>query len=380
MSVITLTQDLVRINSVTPQAESDVARQGGEERLALWLRDFFSDRDFHCELNYVESGRPNLVARPSFYDSFLPTVVFTAHLDTVDVQDMPAPFAADIRDGHLYGRGACDVKGTLAAMAVSLVEWCAQQSQPVFNPVFIATMGEEAGTLGAKWLAKQGWKFDAVLVGEPTCLQPVVAHKGLWRAAITTHGISCHSSRPELGKNAVDGMVQLIGSLRQRFVPEFVGISGNTFSLTTIHGGTLINMIPDSCRIEIDMRFDARTPIEKLRAVLREQVRNSDFEAELNELQCDPGFRRRTDSLLFRMVARAMADEGLTIEEKEEPWYSDAGHFSAAGFDTLLWGAGDIRYAHTRDERIAVTELEKAVSVLKRVLYNFQGHYESAKR
>ncbi|HNR66513.1 MAG TPA: M20 family metallopeptidase [bacterium] len=376
-SVVELTQNLVRINSITPQAVSETARLGGEANLAAWLQKYLEARSFRCQLDWVEPGRPNLIAYPGYWDPSRPSIAFTAHMDTVDVGDMPEPFSATIHNGVLYGRGACDVKGTMAAMITAIIDWSSQQKQPAFNPLFIATMGEEAGTLGSKRLAKQGMQLDAILVGEPTGLQPVVAHRGLWRLALQTLGVSCHSSRPENGVNAVDAMVDLINAIRQHLIPKWCGTGNTTFSFTTIHGGSMINMIPDSCRVEVDSRCDPGIDIKGFRNALIKVIDDQAGKVEWSEIQCDPGYRVQENSLLLSTLARAMADEGLQFVQKEEPWYSDAGHFSAAGYDTLLWGAGDIRWAHTRDEIIKVKDLEKAVAILKRLLAHYQVHYES---
>ena len=151
--VVTLARELVKINSIPDSLHRDFGK--GETYLAHWLKDLFSCFDFTTDLLPVEGTRPNLIVRHQAFVPGLPTLALTAHLDTVSADGMTIdPFAAVVRDNRLYGRGACDVKGTMAVMIVSLLNWYKKnvREDQVFNILFIATMGEEGGTLGSREL------------------------------------------------------------------------------------------------------------------------------------------------------------------------------------------------------------------------------------
>jgi len=376
-----LLQKLVQINSVTPSLESGSPANGGEESLAQWVKQFLESYHFHCELDYVEPGRPNIIARHRFFDPELPTVAFEAHLDTVDVERMSIdPFAGAIYDNALWGRGACDVKGTMAAMLTALVKWTNQTGGHHFNPIFIGTMGEENGTIGARHLARQGLPLDMILVGEPTSLNPVVGHKGIWRFAIETKGLAGHSSRPEQGRNAVEAMIPVLNALQNRVKPKFESTAGNTLSVTLLHGGTTINVIPDSCRLSVDARFIPGTKldiVEEHISAMVETLQNNHPEFHYNfiEIQQNPPFKAKENSVLLSLLEETLAAHNVSARRLFEPWYSDAGHYSLSGYDVIVWGAGDICHAHTADEHIDIDQLQLAEQLLVEFLDTCEEYY-----
>lgn len=373
---LTLLQKLVQINSVTPTSQSKWAEEGGEETLALWLKDYLQQYNFFCELDYVLPGRPNLIARPPRFDESLPTIAFEAHLDTVDVEGMTVdPFAAVIRDGALWGRGACDVKGPMAVMLTSLIKWTLESRRPKFNAIFIGTMGEETGTLGAKHLAQQRLPLDMILVGEPTLMNPVIGHKGVWRFAIETKGRSCHSSRPQEGENAIEAMIPILQLIQGKIKSEFERQAENTLSITTLHAGNTINIIPEKCRAEVDARFRNGTDVAAFRHILQTELKKFGNNNQYIEIQDYPAFNAVDGSVLLEMLETALEQENMAKSHLYEPWYSDAGHLSLAGYDVIVWGPGDIRHAHTSEEHIAIEQVSAGERVLDRFLRICEDHY-----
>ena len=371
LSVIELTAELVRINSVSPQGISS-SHHPGEKALAAWLADYFQQNDFSVELQPVVKDRPNLIARSRHFQPQHPTLALEAHMDTVDVLGMIVePLRAEIRDGALWGRGSCDVKGTLAAMITAALLWHQQSKPPHLNVMVLATMGEEMGTLGSQALARQTWPFHSVLVGEPTGLQPVIAHQGLWRLAVETWGKSCHSSRPEEGVNAIESMLQAQQVIVQELAPAFKREHKNTLSMTTLHAGSMINIIPDHARLEIDARFSADTDVERHWQTWQSKLKSDQI--VLTELERKPAFLSRSPSVLLSGLQAAIEKKGMACIPKAERYYSDAGHFSTAGYDAILWGAGDIRQAHTAAEHIELDQLHRAVELLL-TLFEIFGH------
>jgi acetylornithine deacetylase/succinyl-diaminopimelate desuccinylase-like protein len=164
LSVVELAAELVRINSVSPKTKS-MLQHPGESALAAWLADYLSQNDFLVELQPVADERANLIARSCRFQPQNPTLALEAHMDTVDVQGMTvSPFAAEIRDQALWGRGSADVKGTLAAMITAAILWHQVPALPGLNVMILATMGEEMGTLGSQALVTRTWPFRSVLV------------------------------------------------------------------------------------------------------------------------------------------------------------------------------------------------------------------------
>ena len=379
--VLELARELVQINSITPTAVSRQAKQGGERKLAEWLQNYFSDRGFAAELDWVTQNRPNLIVTAAGFDPKRPTVAFEAHMDTVDVVDMTIdPFAAEVRDGFLWGRGACDVKGPMAAMITAMMDWYGTERRHSFNLVFVGTMGEEAGTLGARHIAKSGRRFDLALVGEPTRLQPVVGHKGLWRFFVETTGQAAHSAMPDQGVNAIQKMIPILNTFIYRLCPDFERLDENTMSLTMLHGGSVINVIPERCRVYFDARFGPNTDIAGFEdKIIRELERiareNAHTEVTFHEIQRNPAFRTNERSTLLGLLEIALEEAGVESQRRIEPWYSDAGFISSAGMDTVIWGPGDIRDAHTAAEKISVDQLKKAVQVLKGFLHHCEDYY-----
>lgn len=373
IDVVHVAQKLISINSVTPSGKSDLALQGGEQELAYWLSDFFQSLGFEALQQPVEEGRPNLIVKPADFGS-KPVVCFQAHMDTVDVEGMTIdPFGGEVKDGFLYGRGACDVKGPMAALIVAYIEWYAHVDRRPFDLVFLATMGEETGTLGARYFAESGFHIDNMIVSEPTSLQPVVGHKGVWRFSLETFGRAAHSSMPEQGENAVDKMVEALAFVREKVQPPFESDPGNTLSVTMVHGGSTVNIIPDYCRADFDARFFHAEKIDHCRSLLE----SNGYGAQFNEIQNYPAYISRPDSITRKNLELALKNRRIDFEPKQEPWYSDAGPLSNAGIDTVVWGPGDIRDAHTKDEKISVEQLRTAKSVLLEFLAVTEEYYGS---
>jgi acetylornithine deacetylase/succinyl-diaminopimelate desuccinylase-like protein len=372
LSVVELAAELVRINSVTPRAQA--ATDGpGETALADWLTGYLQQNDFEVERQVVAANRPNLIARSRHYKAHCPTLALAAHMDTVDTQGMTiAPFGAEIRNQALWGRGSCDDKGTLAAMITGALLWHQQQSTPNLNVVVLATMGEEMGTLGSEVLARQQLPYKAILVGEPTDLQPVIAHKGLWRLAVHSFGKAAHSSRPEEGVNAIEKLFEAQKIIVNDLKPLFEKQSDNTMNMTTLHSGSMINIIPDYGCLEIDARYVVGTDIEWHWQDWQTKLRLPCL--KLKELERKPAFACQDDSALLAALEQAIHHQGMICRPQIERYYSDAGHFSAAGYDVILWGAGSISQAHTAEEHIPLDQLHRAVAMLMDLFQVF-GRY-----
>jgi acetylornithine deacetylase/succinyl-diaminopimelate desuccinylase-like protein len=368
-SVAELAQALVRIPSVNPDGDpgtDHVGEQAGAEFVADFLRSLGAETTLH----EVHPGRPNVVGRFPAAGA-KPRLLFAPHTDTVSVAGMTIdPFGGEIRDGKLYGRGASDTKGPMAAMLWALRE-CRELLPDLTHEVWFAgLMGEEAGQDGAKALAAQE-KFDFVIVGEPTDLEVVFKHKVDVTARVVATGRSAHSSCPERGENAITKLAAGLLSLEKALTAYFAGVEDPvlghpTFSIGTIRGGTKFNIVPDHAEAVIDLRLlpaqwkngEAHEVFEVMRAACPglqvEKIMGSEA------LDTNPAH-----PFIAKLTAAGGHPAGAA-------WFCDAAIFSAEGIPAVAVGPGSIAQAHTEDEFIEVAALEQGVEFFKRFLHSLR--------
>jgi acetylornithine deacetylase ArgE len=371
-SVLTIARDLVRIGSVNPMGRSIGGPSVGEERLTGWLEAFLLGIGARCRRQPVSPGRDNLVAELSWPGAGRP-VLLAAHQDTVPVDGMTVPpFDGEVRDGRLYGRGACDVKGGMAAMLAAMERLASERPRGAASVAAAFTVDEESGFTGVRRLARDlpaGAAF--AVVAEPTRLEVVVAHKGLVRWRIRTLGRSCHSARPSDGVNAVYRMAPVLAALEGYAAGLSAGPSHHllgspTLSVGVIRGGTSVNTVPGSCEIEIDRRLlpgeDPVFAVDHCRRFLLEHLPGSDLEIEpawITDIALDTPI----DAEVVQVSLAAVRKVRGRAEPAGVPYGTDASKLAEAGLPSVVLGPGDIGQAHTVDEWIEVSELERAVEV-----------------
>ena len=266
-----LLEDLIAIPSVNPMGRDVSGSEFFETRVTAYLVEYLKRLDVPFEQVDIAPGRSNVIARlDSPTDSR--TVLLDAHQDTVPVDGMTiAPFEPVERDGRLYGRGSCDVKGGLAAMLWAFTRLARERPSEMSNVVLSLTCDEEATSLGINHLT-ESWSDDSrsyqlcpqrpdvAIVAEPTQLDIVVAHRGATRWKLHTQGRACHSSRPNEGINAIYRMAQVVQHLEEYAAwlpdsrPAHPLCGPATLSVGRIEGGSSVNVVPDFCVIEIDRR------------------------------------------------------------------------------------------------------------------------------
>src|SRR5262249_25945178 len=227
-----------------------------------YLEQFFRDLGVPHQRQPVAPLRDNLVARCDVPGA-RSTLLFEAHQDTVPVDNMTVePFGAALDGGRLYGRGACDVKGGLAAMLAAFARVARERPAGACNLILAASVDEEHTFLGVQHLVKAlgPGRPDAAVVAEPTRLSVVHAHKGVVRWHLETAGRSCHSSRPELGENAIYHMARVLPAveeyaawLRASRLDALLGPP--TLSVGRSAGGTGANAARDRCRVVVARRL-----------------------------------------------------------------------------------------------------------------------------
>jgi acetylornithine deacetylase/succinyl-diaminopimelate desuccinylase-like protein len=363
-TVVELLQTLVRIPSVHPAGDPGTAHTGElamAQWLAEWLRQEFAGA--RVELREVLPGRPNVVARLTDGGGRKPRLLFAPHTDTVSVGGMTIdPFGGELRDGRIWGRGASDTKGPMSAMLWALRAARERLPEAAYEIWFAGLCSEEAGQYGAWALAKEE-KFDFVIAGEPTGLDAVVAHKGALWLTLTTRGRAVHAAEPERGDNAIYKMADVLRSVRDVIAPALVGgkhplLGHTTISAGTIGGGSKINIVPDVCRAEVDIRYlPGEGPLEMVTQRLREACPSVEI-AHINSVPMLTDEKHPVIALLQECGSRCVG----------APWFSDAGIFAQHGVPAIALGPGSIAQAHTKDEWIAVEDLEKGAGFFEQFL------------
>src|SRR5277367_5030227 len=257
-SVSGLLQALVRIPSVNPHGSPGIDKPG-EQACAEFVAGFLRECGAEVELREVAPGRPNVLGRFPANAPGKKRVMLAPHLDTVSVVGMTIdPFGGEIRDGKIWGRGATDTKGCMAAMLWSLRELRERIPDLEHEIWFAGLMGEEAGQEGARAFVKQE-RADFALIGEPTGRDIVYTHKGAYWLNLRTTGRAVHASNPALGENAIYKMADVLRCIRDEIAPRLAAqsdpvLGSPTISAGMIRGGTKTNIVPDFCELEVDTR------------------------------------------------------------------------------------------------------------------------------
>lgn len=373
--VVDLLQQLVRIPSVNPDNAPGTA-DTGEETIAVFLSGWLESIGASVTLEEIRPGRPNLIARFAPRDG-RPRILLGPHLDTVGVAGMTVdPFGGEIRDGKLWGRGASDTKGPMAAML-----WALHENRDLLESLpiavdFVGFMGEESGQWGSKDFAKNhGEDYTFALVGEPTSMEIVHVTKGSLWATLRTTGKAVHSSMPERGENAILKLTRALDRLDCHLVSELAGfthpvLGRSTMNVGVIRGGSRPNIVPDLAEAEIDIRITpALTEAGGALKLLKDTLEFHDLPVEIVRPHENPPMDTSAD----HPVIRRLLATGTDVKLAGAPWFSDAAHLSAGGIPSVCIGPGSIDQAHTADEFIDLTALREGAEFFTRFVRGL-GH------
>jgi acetylornithine deacetylase len=364
----------------------DTTTRGSNLELLAFVEALLDDLDVpHERVPSPDGTRANLLARigPAVPGG----VVLSGHTDCVPVAGQPwttDPFELVERDGRLHGRGTTDMKGFLAAVLAAVP---AMVESPLRRPVLLAfSYDEEVGTVGAPSLVERLVATQprpaAAIIGEPTSMQVVTAHKGVRSFTTVVHGVDAHSSQPHRAANAVAAVARIatfIDDLAARhreaavdpsFDPPFT-----TFNLATVTGGQAINIVPRHGELTWEYR---PVPVDDGEALVAEVEAFAEAEV-LPRLRAGTGrgeieFRRDAVVRALATEDGSVADElarALTGDEgppRSVAFGTDAGHFQAAGIPAVVCGPGTIDDAHQPDESIAIAELDACDRFVERLV------------
>jgi acetylornithine deacetylase len=376
-----LLRDLVALPSINPMGRPLQGPNIYEHKVTAYLEDFFRVLGVPYERQTVAPQRENILAWTDAPKASR-TIIFEAHQDTVPTDNMTIdPFAARIENGRLYGRGACDIKGGMAAMLAAFARVVREKPSGAARVVMACTVDEEHTFLGVQRLAQSDLRgrFAGLLgavVAEPTQLHIVDTHKGAVRWDLLTTGRSCHSSRPELGVNAIYRMATLL-PLVERYAGELRASRSDprlgppTLSVGRIEGGTSVNTVPDRCRIEIDRRLlpgeNASAALEHLHEYLRRHVDPAlEFTFSAPWLSA-PALSSAGSEELVACLGSAVDRVIGAHQVLAVPYGTDAAPLAEAGVSSVVFGPGDIARAHTCDEWVPLEEVEQAGEILYRM-------------
>jgi len=379
---ISLLGDLISINSVNPLQDTSAK---GEKELASYVRDYLKNRGIKSILQPVLDERPNVIGIVEGKNKGK-NFVLEAHMDTVKVDNMTIdPFLPKIKEGKMFGRGACDDKGSLAAMLLAM-KLLKQKNIPLKGDVYLAAVvDEEHKYRGVLHFLNQGFKFDAGIVGEPTDLDIIIAHRGCLRWRIISKGVPVHSSEPEKGENAIYLMSEVIDALQKRLIPlcrkkSHPLVGSPTFSVNIIQGGTQINIVPDRCFIEIDRRMipgendqDVLKEVDELLDELRKE--NSLLEVEREDpFVTSPSMQINEDEEIVQVLYKCAKDRKAAEPKiRGGRFDSDAGKFVARGISTPVFGPGDIAQAHSENEWVEIKQVVQAAEIIAQTIVIYQG-------
>jgi acetylornithine deacetylase len=379
VEVLPTLRDLIAIPSVNPMRPCP--GEAVERGVADYIEGVLGRARIDCERQTVFEGRENVIgvvhARGP-HDGARRGLMLNSHMDTVPVANMAIdPFDPVVRAGRVYGRGACDAKGPIAAMLAAVTAYAESGARPA-TVVFAAMADEEFAFSGAWKLVEREWPVSACVVGEPTRLSLIVAHKGVARWRLRVKGKSAHGATPHLGRSAIyDGarvclaLETYAAELAAREPHPLLGCP--SINVGRAHGGQSVNVVPDSCEFEMERRLlpgeDGRAAVRDCEARVRERV-GEEIEFEFEEpYLVDPALDTPPGAEVARAVAAAhLAEFGAACEVRGAHYGTDGSKLSRAGIETVVCGPGDVAQAHTMDEYVEVEQLEMAARLYGRLL------------
>ena len=357
---------------------------GDEDRLGRWLLHVAQQAGAQVELQRVETGRCNALARFVFGRGGR-KLLFNAHMDVVPPGDLENwhsdPFEPVERDGRVYGRGTADDKGGLMSMLMACLTLQALQPSVDGEILLCGAMGEEAGGRGTDFWVRQGERVDAAIVGEPSKLELVVAHRGAYRTKVTLLGRTAHSSEPSQGENAIYAAMHLIEGLRalaHALADRVHPLTGAPMlSVTMCNGGVRMNVVPDRCEVVLERRLNpgeneetARTEIQTLLDTLKKEGKIGRYEWEGALNYKGPG-AVATEAEIVRTAQRVLTRRGYDARPMGMRATTDMCLLTDAGIPTVIFGPGDMAQAHTPDESIPIQELFEAAKMYAEMALEF---------
>jgi len=376
MDHVTLLRQLVAIDSVNPDL---VAGAAGEQEIARFVATWLADGGVQVVAEEAAPGRPNVIGIVRGRGDGR-SLMINAHMDTVGTGAMADPFVPRVEAGRLYGRGAYDMKGSLAAAMMACVALA--NDPPAGDVILTAVCDEEYASIGTSAVLRNR-RADAAIVTEPTGLNVCIAHKGFIWFEVDSAGVAAHGSKPELGIDAIakmgrvlTGIEALDRSLRER--PRHALLGSGSIHASLITGGQELSTYPERCRLSVERRTVPGETTAEAEAQLRQVIDRSSLadpraSFTLKTTLVRDSFEISPDQEIVRLVCGAV-ERQAGIQARlygDTPWF-DAALISAAGIPTVIFGPGG-GGAHAAVEWSNLDEVSACAGILESVAREFCG-------
>ena len=375
-NALQLLRDMIAIPSVNPMRAH--SGEPVEKEMARFIETTLSRAGIDCKRQKVAEGRDNVIGIVHSTGSERNGLMLNSHMDTVPVDNMGIkPFDPVIKNGCVFGRGSCDAKASIAAMLAAVIDYANQADRP--SPVVFAAMADEEFAFSGSWkLIEDAWPVSACVVGEPTQLRRVIAHKGIVRWRVNVHGLSAHGATPELGRNAIYDAAKVAIALedyanQMTQTKRHPLLGHSTLNVGRVAGGQAVNIVPDKCVFELESRLlpaeDGQRTLRDCEQFLRDRLDGSmkfDFE---HPYLIDPALETEPGSEVVAALARSQQEVlGLERELAGANYGTDGSKLSRAGIQTVVCGPGNIAQAHTANEFVEIEQVELATRMYSHML------------
>ena len=405
--ILQLCSDMVRIPSENPPGDM------GE--MASFLRGFLEERGFAVEAYEPEKGRINLVARIGAGE---PTLILNGHMDVVPAGDRERwdfpPYCGELREGKILGRGATDMKGGLTSLIAAFVAVSqAVGDLPGTLVLTIVPDEETGGEYGSRWLVETGKvRGEACLIGEPTSMVgSFVGEKGICWLRLSARGVPAHGSLPMLGENAIEKLAAAFPILHtiereEVEIPEDVreivegskalyrrmladrgladeakleavagALDHSTVNIGVIKGGSKVNIVPESCSADVDVRVPVGTTPAKVRDRVVELLRErglADIECELVSYS-NPNYTSPSERIYTLLSRNAKDILGIDLKPLFVTGATDGRFFRLGGIPAINYGPGELALAHAYNEYVRAEDVIRAAKVIAGTIVDFFG-------
>jgi len=366
-AVAKLLRNLVALPSVNPAFLPNEPELTGEERVAAYLTELASKQGLEISRQNVLPGRKNLFVRLKPTGKVKRRIVLAPHLDVVPAKDKQ--FIPRVKNGRLYGRGACDTKGSVAAFFHALLALTKDKHRPSETEImFVGLVDEEYGQSGSRIFGERGPKADLAIAGEPTKLQVVTAHKGNLWLRFETRGKAAHGATPHLGKSAIHEMARVTEALLSEYVEQLTkqkhSLLGHpSINIGTIKGGSQTNVVPEYCSIDVDRRTlpgeTEESVYQEINRILAKRKLKVVNPRECRGVPCPPLETNPNLPAVRQFMKAAKRRKSIGVD-----YFTDASPIAMGGTPAIVFGPGDIAQAHSADEWVDLDQLEKAAAII----------------
>ena len=380
--LLKLTQDLIRI-------PSHKVYENREKEVAAYIADILEREGIEYCFQSADGDRCNVLATIRGNGTGK-SLMLNGHMDTVPVAGMDDPFNPVIVDGNMYGRGSSDMKSGLAAMLYAVLTVHRMKVPLNGDLVLAGVIDEEAAkSTGSRVIAEKGPITDYAIIGEPSSLYPIIAHKGIDYFQIDFHGKAAHSSRPENGANAIYAAADFISAVKAVLIPEFDNLSHPYLGKPTINVGlmcgsaeinkpfllqqseTFAGVVPDEASVFIDVRWIPGQSIPQIQSQLQALAdsilpKNPGISAEVNYIPLPrPAMEISPEEALPQAILESISQVSPeTAEFKGLSGFMDSGIlYGVAGILSMVFGPGDLSVAHGINEKVEVEQIIKAAQI-----------------